>query len=78
VEKSECVDFRNLNKSSLKDNYPLPKMEHVLEKLVRENRMSMIDGFPVTIRLLSTKMIKKKQPSPPLGVHLCMTKCHLV
>jgi hypothetical protein len=40
-----CVDFRNLNKSSLKDNYPLPKMDHVLEKVVRENRMSMIDGF---------------------------------
>ena len=39
-----CVDFRNLNKSSLKDNYPLPKMDHVLEKLVGENRMSMIDG----------------------------------
>ena len=22
-----CVDFRNLNKVSLKDNYPLPKMD---------------------------------------------------
>jgi hypothetical protein len=40
-----CVDFRNLNKSSLKDNYPLPKMDHVLEKVVRANRMSMINGF---------------------------------
>jgi len=34
-----CVDFRNLNRSSLKDNYPLPKMDHVLEKLVGENRI---------------------------------------
>jgi hypothetical protein len=25
-----CVDFRNLNKCSLKDNYPLPKMDHIL------------------------------------------------
>ena len=25
-----CVDFRNLNKCSKKDNYPLPKMEHLL------------------------------------------------
>ena len=25
-----CVDFRNLNRSSKKDNYPLPKMEHIL------------------------------------------------
>jgi hypothetical protein len=40
-----CIDFRNLNKSSLKDNYPLPKMDHVLEKVVGANRMSMIDGF---------------------------------
>ena len=25
-----CVDFRNLNRASLKDNYPLPKMDHIL------------------------------------------------
>ena len=25
-----CVDFRNLNKCSLKENYPLPKMDHIL------------------------------------------------
>ena len=24
------VDFRNLNRCSLKENYPLPKMDHVL------------------------------------------------
>jgi ribonuclease HI len=40
-----CVDFKNLNKSSLKDNYPLLKMDHVLEKVVGATRMSMIDGF---------------------------------
>jgi hypothetical protein len=40
-----CVDFRNLNRSSLKDNYPLPKMDHVLEKVVGANIISMIDGF---------------------------------
>jgi hypothetical protein len=25
-----CVDFRNMNMCSLKDNYPLPKMDHIL------------------------------------------------
>jgi len=29
------VDFRNLNKCSKKDNYPLPKMEHLLQKVSR-------------------------------------------
>jgi hypothetical protein len=26
-----CVDLRNLNQMSLKDNYPLPNMEHLLQ-----------------------------------------------
>ena len=25
-----CVDFINLNRVSLKDDYPIPKMEHIL------------------------------------------------
>jgi hypothetical protein len=29
-----CVDFRNLNRVSLKDNYPLPKMDNILHKVV--------------------------------------------
>ena len=40
-----CVDFRYLNKVSLKDNYPLPKMEHVPQKVVGAQRLSMLDGF---------------------------------
>jgi hypothetical protein len=38
-------DFRNSNWSSLKDNYLLPKMDHVLEKVVGDNKISIIDGF---------------------------------
>ena len=40
-----CVDFRNLNRSSLKDNYPLPKIEQILQKVVKAHRSSMVDGF---------------------------------
>ena len=40
-----CVDFRNLNRVSLKDNYPLPKMDYVLQKVTRAYMMSMVDGF---------------------------------
>jgi hypothetical protein len=38
-----CVDFRNLNRSSKKDNYPLPKMKHILQRVTSSSRMSMID-----------------------------------
>ena len=40
-----CVDFIHLNKVSLKDNYPLLKMDHILQKVVGSQRMSMLDGF---------------------------------
>ena len=40
-----CIDFRNLKRASLKDNYPLPKMEHILQKVVGSKRISLLDGF---------------------------------
>jgi len=40
-----CVYFRNLKKSSLKDNYPLPKMDQLIQKVFGANRISMLDSF---------------------------------
>ena len=28
------IDFRNLNRVCLKDHYPLPKMDHILQRVV--------------------------------------------
>jgi hypothetical protein len=39
------VDFRNLNRCFRKDNYPLPKMEHILQRMTGSIRISVIDGF---------------------------------
>ena len=39
-----CIDFRNLNKDSLKDNYPLPKMDHILQRVVGSKTISLLDG----------------------------------
>jgi hypothetical protein len=40
-----CVTFINLNRSLKKDNYLLPKMEHILQKVTCASKISMIDGF---------------------------------
>jgi hypothetical protein len=37
--------FQELNRSSRKDNYPLPNMEHILQRVTGASRISMIDGF---------------------------------
>lgn len=40
-----CIDFRNLNRVSLKDNNSLPKMDNILQKVVGSQRLFMLDGF---------------------------------
>jgi hypothetical protein len=40
-----CVDFRNLNKCSLKDSYPLPKMDHILQRVVGAHKIFLLDGY---------------------------------
>ena len=39
-----CVDLRNLNKVSLKDNYPHTKMDRILQRVVGSTRISLLDG----------------------------------
>ena len=40
-----CVDFRNLNMSSLKENYCLPNMEAMLQKVTSSKLLAMMDGL---------------------------------
>jgi hypothetical protein len=40
-----CVDFRHLNRVSLKDNYPIPPMEEILQQVSGAQMMSLLDGF---------------------------------
>ena len=68
-----CVDFRNLNKCSKKDNYPLRKMEHLLQRVSGASVMSFLD----TTKLLCTLMAKKKLCLPLPRAPSCMQKCHL-
>ena len=39
------VDLENINKDSLKDNYPLPMMDYILQKVVGSAQMCMMGGF---------------------------------
>jgi hypothetical protein len=41
-----CVYFQNLNKVSLKDHYPLPKMDYIFQKVVGSQKMSMFVTHP--------------------------------
>eukprot|EP00253_Pinus_taeda_P005266 PITA_05266 len=40
-----CIDFRSLNRASLKDNFPLPTMEQILQSVAGSELMSFLEGF---------------------------------
>lgn len=40
-----CIDFKNLNRASQKDNYHVPSMEHILQCVSGFEMLSLLDGF---------------------------------
>ena len=40
-----CVDFQNLNRASRKDNYPVPPMDQILQKVAGSELFSLLDVF---------------------------------
>ena len=40
-----CVDFRNLNKASPKDDFPLPHIDILVDSIVGNLMLSFMDGF---------------------------------
>ena len=40
-----CIDYRKLNITTRKDNYPLPFIDQMLDKLVGHSHYCFLDGY---------------------------------
>jgi hypothetical protein len=40
-----CVDYRDINKACLKDNYPMPFIDHIIDNCASSLTFSFMDGF---------------------------------
>jgi hypothetical protein len=50
-----CVDFRNLNRASEKDNYPVSPIEKLLQTMSSSEIFSLLDGFSSYNQVLVSK-----------------------
>jgi hypothetical protein len=60
-----CVDYRSLNAVTIKNKYPLPRMDVLFDQLVGAKVFSKIDlrsGYP---RLRFERVTFRRWPSPP-------------
>ena len=57
-----CIDYRELNKRTVKKKYPLTRTEDLFDKLRDTTIFSKIDLRSVIIRLRSKKEIYGRQP----------------
>ena len=40
-----CIDYRKLNSTTRKDHFPLPFIDHILEKLAGQSFYCFLDGY---------------------------------
>ena len=40
-----CVEYRDLNRASPKDNFPLPHIDTLVDNTIKNSRFSFMDGF---------------------------------
>ena len=71
------MDFRNLNRASDKDNYPVPPMEQLLQMVSGSELFSLLDGFSGYNQVLVAEEDRLRQRSELNGEPLPIEECLL-
>ena len=55
-----CVDYRDLNKASPKDNFPLAHIDVLVDNTAKSHRFSFMDGYSGYNQILMVEEDKEK------------------
>jgi len=72
-----CIDYRRLNKETQKDHFPIPFIDHMLERLAGHNYYCFLDGYSGYNQIAMLQRIKKRPHSHVLLARLRTGGCHL-
>jgi hypothetical protein len=66
-----CIDFTNLNKACPKDNFPLPRIDKIVDSVAGCEVMSLLDCFLGYQQIYMKKEDKAKTSRPSTHIVLC-------
>ena len=72
-----CVDFRDLNKASPKDDFPLPHIDILVDNTASHALLSFMDGFSGYNQILMAPEDERKLPSSLSGEYTATESCRL-
>ena len=49
-----CIDYKKLNTATRKDDYPLPVIDQILDRLVRHPHFCFLDGYSGYNQMIAT------------------------
>jgi hypothetical protein len=70
-----CTNFTDLNKCCPKDDFPLSRIDKVVDSVASGKTMALLDCFLSTIKFGSAKRMKKKQDSSCLSSPIVTSGC---
>lgn len=72
-----CIDYKRLSQAIIKDHFPLPFMDQMLERLVGHTFKIFLDGYSSYNQITVNLRIMKKLHSHAFLVYLLIEECHL-
>jgi hypothetical protein len=70
-----CIDFTILNKAYPKDNFPLPRIDKIVDSAVGSEVMSLLDYFLGYHQIYMKEEDKEKQALSHPSVHTASSEC---
>ena len=58
-----CVDYMDLNEACLKDSFPLPRIDQIVDASLRHEILSFLDAFSRYLGFQCTHLTQRKHPS---------------
>ena len=72
-----CVDFTDLNRACLKDPFPMPKIDQLVDATYGHPRMSFLDDFEIITKLPWLLKTRRRWHLFPLMLTIIIPKCYL-